>query len=230
VKLFEADLNRQPYTAGVNALVVSPANARKQLTAFIKQARKQLLIYDPEIADKEIARLLEEHAKSGLDVKIIGKMSTRSANLPVAALTSMRLHTRTIIRDRSQAFVGSQSLRQLELDSRREVGILIRDANVVKTLIATFEKDWESTGFDEARDAVKTDAPVLHETSAKTTRALANEMPPLQMSLKKAIEQAVTRAGQDALACSEMKATVKDAVKTAMKEAVQEMVRDAQDR
>src|SRR5688572_10303642 len=34
VKLFEADLIRQPYTAGLNSLVVSPANARKQLTAF----------------------------------------------------------------------------------------------------------------------------------------------------------------------------------------------------
>ena len=56
VKLFEADLNRQPYTAGLDALVVSPANARKQLTAFIKQARRQLLIYDPEIADRQIAR------------------------------------------------------------------------------------------------------------------------------------------------------------------------------
>ena len=72
VKLFEADLNRKTYKAGLNAFVVSPANARKQLSTFIKQARKQLLIYDPKIADKEILRLLEEHAKAGLDIKIIG--------------------------------------------------------------------------------------------------------------------------------------------------------------
>ena len=65
VKLFDADLNRQTYTAGHNALVVSPANSRKQLSAFIKQARKQLLIYDPKIADRQIMRLLEDHAKAG---------------------------------------------------------------------------------------------------------------------------------------------------------------------
>jgi cardiolipin synthase len=230
VKLFEADLNRQPYTAGHNALVVSPANARKQLTAFIKLARKQLLIYDPEIADGQIAHLLEDHAKAGLDIKIIGKMSTRSANLSVAPLTSMRLHTRTIIRDGSQAFVGSQSLRQLELDSRREVGIMIRDSDVVKALIATFEKDWKSTGFDEARDTIKTNAPAQPEATAEATRALVNEMPPLQTTLKKAIKQAVRRAGKDALGCGELKATVKEAVKTAMKEAVQEVVQEAQDR
>lgn len=229
-KLFEADLNRQPYTSGLSAFVVSPTNSRKQLTAFIKQARKQLLIYDPKIADREIMRLLEDHAKAGLDIKIIGSIAARSANLPVAPLTSMRLHTRTIIRDGRQAFVGSQSLRQSELDLRREIGIIVRDPKVVHTLLATFAKDWESTGFDEARDAVKTDtAPPQPETTAQAIRVLAKEMPPLRTTLKKAIKQAVTKAGQEALAYGDMKSTLKDAVKRAVKEAVNEMVQEEQD-
>ena len=77
-------------------------------------------------------RLLEDHAKAGLDVKIIGSIAARSANLSVSPLTSMRLHTRTIIRDGRQAFVGSQSLRQPELDLRREIGIIVRDSKAVK--------------------------------------------------------------------------------------------------
>jgi phosphatidylserine/phosphatidylglycerophosphate/cardiolipin synthase-like enzyme len=230
VKLFEADLNRQPYTAGLKALVVSPVNARKQLSAFIKQAKKQLLIYDPKIADRQITRLLEDHAKAGLDIKIIGSTAVRSAHLAVAPLTSMRLHTRTIIRDGSQAFVGSQSLRQPELDLRREIGIVVRDSKVVNLLLATFEKDWVSTGFDEARDAVRKDAAVPAETMAKATRALAKEMPPLKTTLKKAIRQAVARAGKEALAHGELKSTVKHAVKTAVKEAVKEMVQEEQAR
>src|SRR5579862_273680 len=137
VKLFEVDLNRQTYTASLNTFVVSPANARKQLSTFIKQAKKQLLIYDPKIADKEMMRLLEDHAKAGLDVKIIGTIAARSSNLAVSPLTSMRLHTRTIIRDRTHAFVGSQSLRQPELDLRREIGIIIKDLSVVKSLTSS---------------------------------------------------------------------------------------------
>src|ERR1700689_3995102 len=35
VKLFAADTKRQPYTAGSTTFIVSPANARRQLTAFI---------------------------------------------------------------------------------------------------------------------------------------------------------------------------------------------------
>jgi len=229
VKLFEADLNRQTYSAGHQALVVSPVNARKQLSAFIKQARKQLLIYDPQIADKEIMRLLENHAKAGLDIKIIGSMAARNANLPVAPLTSMRLHTRTIIRDGSQAFVGSQSLRQPELDLRREIGIIVRDSKAVNQLLATFEKDWLSTGFDEARDAANKEiAAVQPQATAKATRALAKEMPPLKSTLKRAIKRAVTRAGKEALAHGELKATVKHAVKAAVKEAVKEMVLEEQ--
>ena len=56
----------------------------------------------------------------------------------------MRLHTRSIIRDGTWAFVGSQSLRALELDSRREVGIIFRDPKVVARLAKTFEDDWEA--------------------------------------------------------------------------------------
>ena len=57
VKLFEADTTRQPYTAGLPTFIVSPANARKELGSFIKKAKKELLIYDPEIADTEMLRV-----------------------------------------------------------------------------------------------------------------------------------------------------------------------------
>lgn len=224
VKLFEADLNRKTYTAGLDTFVVSPVNARKQLSAFIRKARKQLLIYDPKIADNEILRLLEAHAKAGLDIKIIGTTTGRNANLPVARLTSMRLHTRTIIRDGGQAFIGSQGLRSPELDSRREIGIIVHDSKVVKALLDTFEIDWVSTGFDETRDTVKPEEP-RSRASIMATRALAKEMLPLRTSMKKAIKLAVARAGNDALAQDEMRLAVKVNAKRAVKEAVQELVK-----
>src|SRR5204863_9349473 len=42
VKLFECDTKRQNYQPGSTKFLVSPSNARKQLTAFIKGARKEL--------------------------------------------------------------------------------------------------------------------------------------------------------------------------------------------
>jgi phosphatidylserine/phosphatidylglycerophosphate/cardiolipin synthase-like enzyme len=140
----------------------------------------------------------------------------------------MRLHTRTIIRDGSRAFVGSQSLRQPELDLRREIGMIIRDQKAVKALVATFEKDWESTGFDADREAAKKgEAADQPAPTAKATKALAKEMPPLKTALKKAIKQAVANAGQEALGNTDLKSTVKHAVKSAVKEAVQELAQEA---
>src|SRR5262245_59710855 len=49
MNLFEADFERNPYAPGSERLVVSPENARERLSAFLKGARRQLLIYDPKV-------------------------------------------------------------------------------------------------------------------------------------------------------------------------------------
>src|SRR5262245_23779399 len=130
-KLFMADFDRLPYTPGYERFVVSPENARERLGKFIRGARRQLLIYDPQVSDDAMLRLITERIKAGVDVRVIGrvesKWNVRSENLP-----NKRLHIRAIIRDRERAFVGSQSLRRLELEKRREVGVVVTDETIVK--------------------------------------------------------------------------------------------------
>ena len=146
LKLFEADSARQPYTAGSPRFVVSPENSRERLSEFIKGATRQVLIYDPKVSDPGILRLLVEHTKAGVDVRIIGKVSKkRGAQLTAERYPGKRLHVRAIIRDGRRAFVGSQSLRKLELDKRREVGAIVTDAAVVKQMQKVFEDDWAKT-------------------------------------------------------------------------------------
>jgi cardiolipin synthase A/B len=147
VKLFEADTKRQVYSAGSSKFLVSPVNARNELTRFIKGAKKELLIYDPNISDRAMLRLLVERKESGVKVRIIGKVAGKS--FQACELKRMRLHTRTIVRDRKDAFVGSQSLRQVELDTRREIGLIFRDSSIVKDLVRTFEEDWETSASDD---------------------------------------------------------------------------------
>ena len=146
VKLFEADCARQPYVAA-GSLLVSPDNARAQLAAFLGKAKKQLLIYDPKVSDPRIIKLLKERARAGVDIRIIGKVSSRGADLVHQKFPGHRLHVRAIVRDGRHAFVGSQSLRRLELDKRREVGVFVQGAAIVKQLMATFEADWAATGL-----------------------------------------------------------------------------------
>jgi phosphatidylserine/phosphatidylglycerophosphate/cardiolipin synthase-like enzyme len=142
VRLFEADTDRRPYNPRLDDFVVSPINARKRLTAFIKGAKRQLLIYDGKLTDPEIVRLLRSHAKAGVEVRVIGRRGDRRLGTQTVHLASMRLHAQAIIRDGSQAFLGSQSLRKVELDARREVGLITRAPAVVTRLLAIFESDW----------------------------------------------------------------------------------------
>jgi hypothetical protein len=101
--------------------------------------------------------------------------------------------------------------------------MIVGEARVVKALLATFESDWASTGFDESRETPASRAEAEPQPTVKATRALAKEMPPLKSTLKKAIKQAVAKAGPDSVEHGSLKSTVKSAVKTAMKEAVAEL-------
>ena len=145
LKLFEADATRQPYAPAGSKLVVSPENARTLLGEFIRKAKKQLLIYDPKVSDGSISKLLRERIKAGVDVRILGKVGKGAGDIPHEKYPGKRLHARMIVRDRRDAFLGSQSLRKLELDKRREVGLLVKNPAVVSELIRTFEEDWALT-------------------------------------------------------------------------------------
>jgi phosphatidylserine/phosphatidylglycerophosphate/cardiolipin synthase-like enzyme len=159
VRLFEADTLRQEYEPQEDGtFVVSPENAREILATFIKRARKQLLIYDPKIADLQMIRLINHRVKAGVDVRIIGKVGKRGgASLRVQKMPAHRLHVRAMARDGDTVFVGSQSLRALELDGRREVGLIVREPKTVKQLVEIFESDWSKTDLaaKETKEAKK---------------------------------------------------------------------------
>jgi cardiolipin synthase len=144
-KLFDADATRRPYRSGSRDLVVSPDNSRERLSEFIRGARRELLIYDPRFSDPAIHHLLTERAQDGIDVRVIGKTRHLRSPLAVEKFPGFRLHVRAIIRDGRRAFIGSQSLGPVELDRRREVGVIVRDAAIVRRMRSIFERDWRQT-------------------------------------------------------------------------------------
>ncbi|MBI2221895.1 MAG: phosphatidylserine synthase [Acidobacteria bacterium] len=153
IRLFEADLLKQQYTPRHHALVVSPENARERLASFIRGAREQLVIYDARLSDRSMIRLIEERAKAGVDVRVLGRCAKAGARLKWDTLAHYRLHIRAIVKDGEHAFVGSQSLRKVELDERREVGMLIAHRPTVRRILATFDEDWALTAA--AREAAQ---------------------------------------------------------------------------
>ena len=168
--LFEADCTRQAYACNHDRLVVSPESSRKILKEFIEGAKKQLLIYDAKISDRAMLKALHARAKDGVEIRVLGKVAKSGAGLDARKLPGLRLHVRGMVRDGSAAFVGSQSLRKLELDSRREVGVIVRDAAIAKRMQELFESDWQKT-------LTKSEAKVAAADNGKAEKSEKAEVP-----------------------------------------------------
>jgi cardiolipin synthase len=146
-RLIETDADRsKTFKPRKTDLVISPENARARLTRFIRKARQELMIYDAALSDDAMASELQKRAESGVRIRILGKLEKKwqGKGLKVKA-PHQRLHVRAMVRDGRRAFVGSQSLRRLELDERREVGLIIRDPKIVARLERLFESDWRKS-------------------------------------------------------------------------------------
>lgn len=148
--LFEADAGRLGYRPGLADVVVSPLNARDRLAAFIRASRRQLLIYDPKLSDPKMLALIRERVRAGVDVRVIGRVARGGTTITWARLAGRRLHVRAMMADSRRAFIGSQSLKAVELDKRRELGLVIRDRALVTQMESVFAEDW-------ARSAAKVD-------------------------------------------------------------------------
>ena len=224
-KLFDADVKRHRYEPGSPTFLVSPINARKELAAFLKGAKRQLLIYDPEVSDPAMVNILSDRAKAGVDIRIIGKMPRKGVTL-MARKLNFRLHTRTIIRDGKSVFLGSQSLREPELDARREVGIIFREPKAVAAILRVFEEDWGARALAPAAEAPET--PPVRKLAKKVAKVVVAELPPLAPVVDQMAKELGVQ-GNVALDVDRVEEMVKHAVKEAVKDAVTEVAGDTND-
>jgi phosphatidylserine/phosphatidylglycerophosphate/cardiolipin synthase-like enzyme len=221
-RLFYADVRRQPYKPELKNLVVSPINAREQLSHFIRGSEKQLLIYDPEISDRSMIRLLRDRARAGVEIRIIGRVVKPSDEFDPGRLMRMRFHTRAILRDRREGFLGSQSLREPELDRRRELGMIVRDRDVVHSLVKVFESDW--AGLEPAREGSRKEAVDGAKAVKKAVKAIVRELP-LAPIVENALKHAVGELPNFDLRGNELRHNLTDVVKEAVEDAVSGIVR-----
>ena len=221
VKLFDCDAKRVPYTAGCAEFVVSPANARKELVKFIDEAKKQLLMYEMKISDPEFVGLLNEKISQGLDVRVIGQGSVRGRSLPIRVMPT-RLHARAILRDGASAFLGSQSLRKLELEVRREVGIIFHDKTIVKKMVSIFDTDWRNS----APAVVADPAISMLEVPAKKVAKVVAKRLDVDAKIEKVLDKVIDAGKEVPFEAEEVVETVRVAVRAEVRDAVVQAVQE----
>lgn len=144
-RLFDADWRDERFKPAASPLVISPFNSREKLSALIQSAKHSIRLLDGKLKDETVIDLLKQKAAAGCDVKIIGKDTSQNRavnNLRIRKLARYKLHAKCVVVDGERFFVGSQNLRGVSLDHRREVGIIIEDEVIARRIERVFDEDW----------------------------------------------------------------------------------------
>jgi cardiolipin synthase len=160
---FEADWKRKRFAPDERTgLLWSTSNSRRLMARFIDDAKKSLWVQHPKFVDTTVvARLVDAHAR-GVHVKVLcgGKHGISETDIP-DTFSSLRiferfgikvhrqkrpkLHAKLLIADDGRALIGSMNIDRSAFDVRRELGIVVDDAPVIKRLLKVFDGDWDGS-------------------------------------------------------------------------------------
>lgn len=157
--IFQADWNRATAPFNDPNLVVSPVNARNAFIALINSARSALLVEGEEMNDTAIEQALSTAVQHGVRVQVIlpasrgssadsnsqGINTIKQGGVQVKEDPRLYMHAKIMVIDGQKAFVGSQNISMQSLDQNRELGIIVSDQGVLRTLQQTFQQDWSDS-------------------------------------------------------------------------------------
>jgi phosphatidylserine/phosphatidylglycerophosphate/cardiolipin synthase-like enzyme len=140
-------------------LVWSPGS-EPALIALINSAQKSLYVYNEEMADMDVMKALIDAAERGVAVYVV-MTGADEWKWDFAELVTAGVHVRTYADDASaplyihakmivadggsvsaRAFIGSENFSAASLGKNRELGIMISDPTIIKSLMKTFTADW----------------------------------------------------------------------------------------
>jgi phosphatidylserine/phosphatidylglycerophosphate/cardiolipin synthase-like enzyme len=144
-EVFNADWERTPLpNLKETGLVISPDNAREEITNLIKGAKSSIHIIQQSLTDREMVKLLADKSKKGVEVEaLLANPALVQNNMQPAAYLALNgtkvrfleapyIHAKALVvdnekPDKEKSFVGSQNFTQPALDRNREMGYIFSD-------------------------------------------------------------------------------------------------------
>jgi phosphatidylserine/phosphatidylglycerophosphate/cardiolipin synthase-like enzyme len=146
-RLFDADWHGDSFRPRDLPLAISPYNSRSKLIELLNSADRTIRILDAKIEDQQVLSVLLRKAAAGCSVRMISRDTFYDevvANFHVKKLARYKLHAKCAIVDSQRFFVGSQNLREVSLDRRREVGLIVEDDGLARKIERVFDEDWDT--------------------------------------------------------------------------------------
>jgi phosphatidylserine/phosphatidylglycerophosphate/cardiolipin synthase-like enzyme len=160
---FQADWDRKKFEPGEKAhLIWCPINGRDRIARFIDEAKHTLFVQNERYQDAVILERLVRAARRGVKVHVLarpphslkeeklvegvgGLRILDDVGIKIHKLKGLKLHGKMLLADGVAAIVGSINLAPGSFDSRRELAIEVRDADVVDRLHKIAKRDWENS-------------------------------------------------------------------------------------
>lgn len=161
VECFEADWKREKFKPGDAAhLVWCPVNGRDRIAQFIDSAKHTLFVQNERYQDAVVLERIVRAARRGVKVHVMarpphslkkeklvegvgGLRILDDVGVKVHRLRGLKLHGKMLLADGVAAIVGSINLAPGSFDTRRELAIEVRDADVVERLHEIAKHDWK---------------------------------------------------------------------------------------
>jgi phosphatidylserine/phosphatidylglycerophosphate/cardiolipin synthase-like enzyme len=133
-------------------LVWSPGSDGN-LLLLIKNAKKELDVYNEEMADSSIIEALINAEKRGVNVNVVmtyqsadknafAELKNAGVGLHLFHGEKFYIHAKMILSDDDYAFLGSENFSYTSLNKNRELGIFLSDPSTISSLYSTFHADF----------------------------------------------------------------------------------------
>ena len=152
---FTNDWNQQNILAEDGDDLVWSPGSEGNLLLLISSAKKEIDIYNEEMADSSIIDALISAEKRGININVVmtyesadknafAELKNAGVNLHLFHGEKFYIHAKMILADDNYAFLGSENFSYTSLNQNRELGIFLSDPAIINSLYKTFYTDFNS--------------------------------------------------------------------------------------
>lgn len=142
LEIFELDFEWVKNWILYENLVLSPQNSRDKIEKLFNEAKKSINMYIPYLDDDKMVDLLFDiKTKKNLTINIIvDKDNINDENVKklqwvwvsILSLPKYTMHSKAILIDNDYLFIWSVNFSEYSLDKNREIGILLKESQVIE--------------------------------------------------------------------------------------------------
>ncbi len=162
IECFEADWHREEFKPERSHLIWCIGNGRQRIAQFIDEASHSLWVQNERYQDPVIIERLVRAGQRGVKVHVMvrpphklkkekliegvgGLRILDDVGIKVHKLKGLKLHAKLLFADRCRAIIGSINLAPGSFDSRRELAIEVRDAQIADRIHDVVHSDWQNS-------------------------------------------------------------------------------------